>query len=90
MENIKMKTITSQFSDNIPDTEGLEAPEGYATDDQRDGTKRRLFSMCVCHAENEGLPDKFTCIRTVTEEKQEIQGMKFITLTVKAEFTEVE
>lgn len=85
-----MKTITAEFSDNLPDTEGEKERPGFALADQRDGTKRRLFSMCVCHAENQGLGDKFTCVRTVTEEKQDVQGIKFIKFTLKAQFTEVE
>lgn len=86
-----MKTIQSSFTDNIPDTEDQgEQQEGFSTADQRDGTKRRLFTMCICHAENEGLPDKFKCVRTVTEEKKNVRGIKFIALTVSAEFTEIE
>lgn len=85
-----MKTIHASFTDNIPDTEGENEQEGFATADQRAGTKRRLFNMCIVHAENEGLPDKFTCVRTVTEEKKSVKGIKWIALTVKAEFTEIE
>lgn len=84
-----MKTITAEFSDRIPDTEGQNQQEGFSTEDQRDGTRRRLFAMCVCKAENDGLPDKFKCVRAFTEEKKNVQGIKFIALTIKAEFTEI-
>ena len=85
-----MKTITAEFSDNLPDTEGENERPGFATEDQRPGAKRRLFAMCVCKAENEGLGDKFKVVRTVTEEKQNVQGIKFLKFTLKAEFTEAE
>lgn len=84
------KTIKVEFTDNIPDTEDApEQQEGFSTEDQREGTRRRLFNMCVVAAENEGLPLKFTCVREYSEEKKKLQGVKWIALTVKAEFTEI-
>lgn len=53
-----MKTIEASFSDVFP-FNGIEH--------QRDGARRRLFAMCMTKAENEGLPDRFTCERTITE-----------------------
>lgn len=84
------KTITAEFTDNIPDTEDApEQQEGFSTEDQRDGTRRRLFNMCIVKAENEGLPMKFTCVREYGEEKKKVADLKFIALTVKATFTEI-
>jgi hypothetical protein len=75
-----MKTITTEFSDRMPKN-GVEY--------HREGTRRRLFSQCVCKAENEGLPNKFTCTRTITEEEKSLGGIEWIEMTVKAEFTEI-
>lgn len=79
MEDIKnMKTITAEFSDRMPKN-GVEH--------HREGTRRRLFSQCVCKAENEGLPDNFACVRTITEEEKSLQAIEWVEMTVKATFT---
>jgi hypothetical protein len=78
-----MATIKAQHSDHFPSD---------GADKHRETSKRRLFAMAVCQAENEGLPDTFAVRRTYTEEpekrsKKAGNEYELIKITINAVFT---